>query len=91
MRNKRTLIVCTTLLAAYGLAGFFALPPILKPRSMNFADLTLSPNFTIGIQQLQGSVSELSSRELARERSTPRAYSSRRSTPARRPRSTACA
>ena len=66
MRNKRTLIVCTTLLAAYGLAGFFALPPILKPRSMNFADLTLSPNFTIGIQQLQGSVSELSSRELAR-------------------------
>jgi len=34
--------------------------------SMNFADMTLSPNFTIGIQQLQGSVSELSSRQLAR-------------------------
>ena len=36
MRNKRTLIVCATLLAAYGLAGFFALPPILKPRLHEF-------------------------------------------------------
>ncbi|HTO93694.1 MAG TPA: DUF748 domain-containing protein, partial [Bacteroidota bacterium] len=34
--------------------------------SMNFADLTLSPNFTIGIQHLEGSVSELSSAQLAR-------------------------
>ena len=34
--------------------------------SMHFADMTLSPNFTIGIQQLKGSVSELSSKQLAR-------------------------
>jgi hypothetical protein len=34
--------------------------------SMNFADLSLSPNFTTGIQQLQGSITELSSKQLAR-------------------------
>ena len=34
--------------------------------SMNFADLSLSPNFTTGIQGLQGSITELSSKQLAR-------------------------
>jgi hypothetical protein len=34
--------------------------------SMNFADLSLSPNFTTGIQKLQGSITELSSKQLAR-------------------------
>jgi len=34
--------------------------------SMNFADLSLSPNFTTGIQELQGSITELSSKQLAR-------------------------
>ena len=34
--------------------------------SMNFADLSLSPNFTTGIQQLQGSITELSSKQVAR-------------------------
>lgn len=34
--------------------------------SMNFADLSLSPNFSMGIQQLHGSITELSSKQLAR-------------------------
>ena len=34
--------------------------------SMNFADLSLSPNFTTGIQQLEGSITELSSKQMAR-------------------------
>ncbi len=34
--------------------------------SMNFADLSLSPNFSTGIQKLQGSITELSSKQLAR-------------------------
>ena len=33
---------------------------------MNFADLSLSPNFSTGIQKLQGSITELSSKQLAR-------------------------
>ncbi|MGA9118512.1 MAG: DUF748 domain-containing protein [Bacteroidota bacterium] len=32
--------------------------------SMNFSDLSLSPNFTIGVQQLNGSIKGLSSEEL---------------------------
>jgi hypothetical protein len=38
----------------------------VKDGSMNFADLSLSPNFTTGIQKLQGSITELSSKQLAR-------------------------
>ncbi len=34
--------------------------------SMNFADLSLSPNFSTGIQKLQGSITQLSSKQLAR-------------------------
>jgi hypothetical protein len=38
----------------------------IRDGSMNFADLSLSPSFTTGIQKLQGSVTELSSTQLAR-------------------------
>ena len=38
----------------------------LKEGSMNFADFSLSPNFDIGIQRLQGSVTGLSSKQLER-------------------------
>jgi uncharacterized protein involved in outer membrane biogenesis len=34
--------------------------------SMNFADLSLSPNFDIGIQQLNGTITGLSSKDVAR-------------------------
>lgn len=38
----------------------------LQDGSMNFADLSLSPNFDIGIQKLSGAITGLSSKELAR-------------------------
>ncbi|HXX62154.1 MAG TPA: DUF748 domain-containing protein [Bacteroidota bacterium] len=38
----------------------------LKEGSMNFADFSLSPNFDIGIQQLQGTITGLSSKQLER-------------------------
>ena len=38
----------------------------LKDGSMSFADLSLSPNFDIAIQQLQGSITGLSSKQLER-------------------------
>ncbi|HTY58081.1 MAG TPA: DUF748 domain-containing protein, partial [Bacteroidota bacterium] len=34
--------------------------------SMNFADFSLSPNFSTGIQKLEGSITQLSSKQLAR-------------------------
>jgi hypothetical protein len=38
----------------------------IRDGSMNFADMSLSPNFSTGIQQLQGSITDLSSTQLAR-------------------------
>ncbi len=38
----------------------------LKDGSLGFADFSLSPNFDIGIQQLQGSITGLSSKQLER-------------------------
>src|SRR5512135_3665280 len=74
MRYKKTIIAGTALVATYALVGFFALPPIVKPRLIkaiessthrkgNLGEVRINP-FTLSIELKDFALKDLDSSPL---------------------------